>query len=211
MADERRIPNAEGELCRSFSRALARVTGALVCAAAVLAVADACVIVDPPGDVLRLPTMRPTILRASVVPSASTILATWPRDDKFIVPVELVDPSATVWWATFVDYNAATGEGLQTYRQSPYTVESTVMRTRVLDVTIDRPSLDRCHTVEVVVTLDLNDITDRRRTHAPFEPGGDIVTWFFNPGGDPAGCPSLDAGIDAPVRDVAEAGEAGAE
>ena len=51
--------------------------------------------------------------------------------------------------------------------------------------------------IEVVIALRFSSENDSKGVHTPAEPGGDIATWFFSPNGDLAGCPSLDAGIDA--------------
>jgi len=162
-----------------------------------------CVVADPPTDLPRLPQMRPIVVRSSVVPPVSAVLGRWP--DKFIVPVELVDPRATIYYSAFVDYNPATGEGLEGRPQaSPYEPRSTQGAIRTLEVPIVEPSSDRCHTVEIVVALNVSSFTDPRIAHTPPEPGGDSVSWFYSPGGDLAGCPTLDAGI-TPVGDAEDA------
>jgi hypothetical protein len=96
---------------------------------------------------------------------------------------------------------------------SPNTFEAdnglTTGRTRTLNVAIPAPAdLDQCHRIEVVVALRLKSTTDSKNAHTPDTPGGDIVTWFYNPNGDLGGCPSLDAGIDASFG--GDAGEGGA-
>lgn len=164
----------------------------------------ACVIADPPSDLPRLPETRPTILRGSVVPTASAVLGRWP--DKFTVPVELADPRATIWYSAFVDYNPATGEGIEGASPTPSEFEpgseQTKGRVRTLEIPITTPSLDRCHVIEVVVALRFKATTDPKNAHTPDEPGGDSVTWFFSPSGDLAGCPVLDAGIEPVVGDA---------
>jgi hypothetical protein len=157
--------------------------------------ADACVIADPPTDLPQLPETRPTILRGSVVPSASAVLGRWP--DKFVVPVELHDPRVTFWYAAFIDFPGR-GDGIDgapTPSQYEPGSGSTRGRVRMLEIPISKPSSDRCHVIEVVVALQLSAVTDPRNAHTPGEPGGDIVTWFYNPTGDLSGCPILDAGI----------------
>jgi hypothetical protein len=164
-----------------------------------LALSDACVIAEPPTELPRLPEQRPSILRASVTPPPSVVVGSWP--EKFIVPVELSDPRSTIWYSAFVDYNPATGAGLdgepRTSRFEP-TSGSTQGNVRLLEVLISRPPAsdeNRCHVVEVVVALRLKSTTDEKNAHTPDEPGGDIVTWFYSPGGNLAGCPVLDAGL----------------
>ena len=166
---------------------------------------DACVIADPPTPLPQVPDGRPRILHSSVVPSTSAVLATWPVT--FLVPVELSNPRADVAWASFVDFNPATGEGFDNSQISVW--EPTGSAIRVLEIPITMPSLDRCHVVEIVVALRLNT-SNTQTAHTPEPPGGDIVTWFFSPSGDLAGCPVLDAGlvplVDGSDGDAAEAG-----
>jgi hypothetical protein len=186
-----------------------RMAGVVIACASVFAAAS-CVIADPPTELPKLPPSRPVIVRGSVVPAVSAILGRWP--DTFIVPVELVDPRATVFASAFVDYNAATGEGLDGRPQvfEPGTTEAAL---RTLEIRITEPALDRCHTVEIVVALRAGSFTDPRIAHTPPEPGGDSVNWFYSPGGDLAGCPTLDAGLDAgaDAGPDADAGDAGGE
>lgn len=180
-----------------------RPTAALGAALAAAICVHGCVISDPPGDLPGLPVMRPTIVRASVVPAPSQVLGRWP--DRFIVPVELADPRSTIWWSAFVDYNPETGAGLDDQpRQSKYEAATTQGRVRMLEIPIGAPAaLDQCHVVEVVVALNLTP-RDAKNAHTPDEPGGDIVSWFYSPSGDLAGCPVLDAGIPPPLPPDAE-------
>lgn len=193
------------------SRCLSRAASAAVASALfalVVAVGDGCILVEPAADLPELPLTRPTILRGSVVPSASSVLTVFPSE--LIVPVELVDATRSFDYAVFVDYNPSTGEGLLVPAQtSNFAIGNTVERTRVLSIALSTPpDLDRCHVIEVVVALRLESGTSAQATHTPAEPGGDLVTWFYNPNGDLGGCPTLDAGFDAPF-DAGEAGDAG--
>jgi hypothetical protein len=183
-----------------------RAAGVALAAVASTFATHACIIADPPTDLPTLPELRPVIIRGSVVPSVSAVLGYWP--DKFIVPVELGDPRSRIYYSAFVDYNSATGEGLDS---APATSDfepgsaSTNGRVRTLEVPISQPSLDSCHVVEVVVALRLTT-TDPRNAHTPGEPGGDSVTWFYNPSGDPSGCPVADAGLTPIIESDAEGG-----
>lgn len=184
------------------ARRLVVLGATAACVTAALA-PQACVIAQPSGDIPRLPDSRPTIVHPSVVPSTSRVLTHFPS--VFIVPVELVDPTAPFQYAAFIDYSPrGTGEGLVLGPiPSSFEPANTTNRTRRLEIAIPEPTLDSCHVIEVVVALQLNELTPAF-AHTPQEPGGDIVTWFYNPTGDPGGCPSLDAGIDAPA-DAADA------
>ncbi len=167
---------------------------------ALLLVLGACVIAQSSGDVPRLPETRPTIVHPEVVPPTGGILTRWPAF--FTVPVELSDPTATFSYAAFVDYNPLTGSGLVVSENVPYDQQSLATRVRTIEIAIpqDRQSTtDRCHVIEVVVALRFNASTDPKNAHTPAAPGGDSVTWIYNPGGDPGGCPRLDAGIEASV------------
>lgn len=157
-----------------------------------LGVVGACVLAEPATELPTLPDIRPTIVRASVVPSASAVLITWPS--KFVVPVQLIDARETITWAAFVDYNASTGDGFDSFAPSEAQPGAASDTTRILEIPITRPSDDRCHVVEVVVAKNLNT-TSARNAHTPLEPGGDIVSWFYNPSGDLGGCPVVDAGV----------------
>jgi hypothetical protein len=186
------------------------VVAALGVGALALVSQDACVLAEPSSDLPRLPESRPTILHALVVPSTTQVLTRFPTT--FIVPVELTDRTSTIYYAAFIDYNPFTGVGLVD-GPFPNTFEAdnglTTGRTRTLNVAIPAPAdLDQCHRIEVVVALRLKSTTDSKNAHTPDAPGGDIVTWFYNPNGDLGGCPSLDAGIDASFG--GDAGEGGA-
>lgn len=167
----------------------------------------ACIIAEPPSDPPRLPLTRPTIVRGSVVPPASNIIGRWP--DRFIVPVELSDPTLAFEFAVWIDFNPATGEGLVDFRTSTFVQENTTGRVRRLEIPLAAPSDDRCHVVEVLVALRFVG-QERTGAHAPSPPGGDIVSWTYNPSGDTSGCPLLDAGIEPTPQDGGDAGDAGA-
>lgn len=164
----------------------------------------ACIIAEPPSDPPRFPLTRPTIVRGSVVPPASNIIGRWP--DKFIVPVELSDPNVTFEYAVWIDFNAATGEGLVDFQRSAFVEANTIDRVRRLEIALAEPSDDRCHVVEVLVSLRFGP----EGAHAFTDPGGDIVSWIFNPSGDTSGCPLLDAGIEPTLQDAGDAGDGGA-
>jgi hypothetical protein len=187
---------------RRILSALSAVAVVGVCAATML-VQDACILAQPSGELPRIPESRPNVVRASVVPTTTAVLTRWPGT--FLVPVELADPNVEFVYAAFVDYNPLTGDGLtEVPRQCVFVASNyssiTIGRTRTLSILIPEPSdPDRSHTIEVVVALHLAsdaDLTgDPKLRHTPLAPGGDIVTWFFNPNGDLGGCPTLDAGI----------------
>lgn len=188
-------------------RRFARTALTALVVAGVVTIVGGCLIAEPSGDLPRLPERRPTIVRGSVVPSASRVLATFPA--KFIVPVELSDPTATFQWSAFIDYNAFTGAGLVAISESQFEPSSLRNGTRILEIPLAAPlDLDQCHVVEVVVALRLAGTREAVSAHTPDEPGGDSVSWFYSPGGDLAGCPALDAGLE-PRPDASADAEGG--
>jgi hypothetical protein len=192
-------------------RTIVTRAGLIVTASIALAMAmaiDACVIADPPTELPQLGEMRPTIVRASVAPSMSSVLGVWP--DKFIVPVEMSNPQADLAWATFVDFDPVTGFGIQAKGTKTAAQSSAAGGGRMLELAIAKPNDNSCHIVEIVVALRLPDeITGGKSLHTPPPPGGDTAMWVFNLSGDLAGCPVRDAGI-SPEIDGGDA-EAGSD
>lgn len=172
-------------------------------ALALAMVLGACIIAQSSSDVPRLPETRPTIVHPEVVPPAGAILTRWPPS--FVVPVELSDPKATFAYAVFVDYNAFTGDGRIAGDDNVLSdPQSLATRVRTLEIAIPQdlqPADDRCHVIEVVVALSFN-ANGGKNAHTPAAPGGDSVSWIYNPGGGPSGCPTLDAGIEASFVDA---------
>jgi len=174
-----------------MTRSSCRPAAAVAVGAAVI---GACVIAEPPTDLPTIVEQPPTVARAGVVPSPTVVLTRWP--ETFIVPVRLTDPKTTLVYSYFIDYNAATGDGYIQTIESRFEIGSTPGGQRLLEIPIpEPPPPDRCHTIEVVVALNLNT-SDGRNAHTPLPPGGDSVSWFYSPGGDLAGCPGLAANIN---------------
>ena len=197
-------------MVRGLRRILVRVpiVGALCACAAVIFGQDACVLAEPSGALRTLPDFRPTIVHSSLVPPTSAVITSFPS--AFIVEVELVDPTVDVAYATFIDYNPFTGEGLVESPGSSSHEPNASGRTRLITIAINEPlELDRCHVIEIVVALRLAGVDDPKHVHTPDAPGGDIATWFYNPNGDLKGCPSLDGGVDAPSD--GDSGEGGVQ
>lgn len=164
----------------------------LLAASAIAGVVGACVIAEPPADLPTLPATAPRIVRGSVVPAADSIITVWP--DKFIVPVQLADARSDLQYSWFVDYNPATGDGLLQSLTSKFDLTTSQSETRLLEPLIDEPSDDTCHVIEVVVALSFSGSSNIGQ-HTPAPPGGDTVHWLYSPGGNAAGCPVLDAGL----------------
>ena len=179
-----------------MKRFLSRALVALPLLGGISLVQGSCVIADPPADLPRLPLSRPTIVRGSVVPSPNEILTVFPTDG-FVVWVELSDPALDFHWAFFADYNPITGDGLNVpVNESKFSNDPNVQQGRLRKIVVNAIPLtdrDQCHVLELVVALEMLG-TGAQFAHTPAEPGGDSVTWFYNPSGDLRGCPSLDAG-----------------
>ena len=161
-------------------------------------VAVSCLLVDPPPDVPLPQSRRPTLLRAEAVPPPSAVLTTLPR--QFVVPVEVVDRNVSFEWRVFVDYDVLEGAqvayetGGVSDPESNADAGNLAVRLVAFSVRSDRfsGSFLRCHTIEIVVAERF--VGDRDRVYPSGE--GDAVSWFYNPAGDLAGCPTFDAGAD---------------
>jgi hypothetical protein len=153
---------------------------ALVAPAAVLGAA--CVIADPAPEVPVPPPHRPTILHGSVVPPDTAILSQFPLS--FEVPVELVDPSQAFEYNVFVD-DVFKFHG--SVEPDPTLTDAGI---RVIPVTLSPPDPAFCHVIEFIVALHFEGADP----HSPDSTGGDSVAWFYNPSGNPGGCPLYDAG-----------------
>lgn len=156
----------------------------------------ACIIAEPVTDLPTLPPFRPIIVRSSVVPPPSAVVGTFP--DKFVIPVELVDPGVSFEWRIYIDYNPITGEGLELFGTSG--PSGVPQRVRVLEVQTtslkEKQDASRCHVVEFLVAQRFVGKFAGKAAHTPEEPpGGDAITWFYNPTGDLGGCPVADAGV----------------
>jgi hypothetical protein len=191
-------------LALHLRRALA--LGAVVTLVSVVAAQGACVLAQSSGDVPQLPLTRPTIVHPSVVPTTTAILTRWPEE--FVVPVELADPKSVVYARAFIDYDPLNGT-LQANDDQPFQYDPATQttRVRVLRINVPEPTeLGRCHTIEIVVALQFQP-SEPKNAHTPVEPpGGDSVTWTYNPSGDVNGCPTVDAGLEAGLVDGGEGG-----
>jgi hypothetical protein len=174
--------------------------------------AVACVLADPPASVPATPVVAPEIDHELVVPPVTSILTAWPAEGEFDVPILVLDPSVTVEWEAFVDYDPLSGG-------QPYVAPGEVgpgqdvddAGERLLVARIPPPAdLTSCHTLEILVALGFAE------NHTPNSVGGDSVTWFYSPTGSLDGCPIFEAGVpdagedaSAPVDASADDGGAG--
>ena len=175
---------------RSARRPLRVALTATACASLGIgaALSGACFTAVPP-DLPQLPLQRPTILHSSVVPPDDAILTELPQFGEFLVPVQLNGPSESFEWRVFIDYDpvdnrsfAAEGQGGGAEDGGVFFVSFTLSPTD-LDPTL-------CHTIQFLVGHSF----DPRGPHTFDSVGGDIVSWIYNAGGGPNGCPEYDAG-----------------
>jgi hypothetical protein len=160
-------------------------------------------ITAPPPDLPRVVAQRPTILQEAVVPPTDQILTELP--DEFVVPVVLEDPDQSFEWDVYVDYNPCepltspcqasppvANLGPRVVSPTPGTLDGGVVLVSFPggDLTaLATPS--ECHRIDFLVAHAFNNDAS---TYSWDSIGGDIATWFFNPGGGPSGCPVYDAG-----------------
>jgi hypothetical protein len=80
---------------------------------------------------------------------------------------------------------------------------------------LSKLNMDQCHVIEVLVggcpptsgepqrgCGFHNGNTGGAEAHSFSVIGGDTIVWFYNPRGDPSGCPTLDAGLDGAFPDA---------
>lgn len=157
---------------------------------AIACVAQSCVVADPPAELPRAPLRRPVIV--STVPPRDRPLGTWPVDRKFILNVEVSDPTRPVFTQGFVDYKPGPVGQEDLYEQFVQASDPPALDggLRTVMVTLDPPlAQGRCHTVEILVAQ-----TEFDSPHRPNNPGADIAYWTFSPTGNFDGCVFFDAG-----------------
>ncbi len=134
-------------------------------------------------------------------PPTNRLLLRFP--DKFIIPVELVNPSATFQWRAYIDYDPLIGDPPVDVGTSSFDPASSDGGIRTIEVAITPPAdLGSCHVVEFLVANSFLGAIEGRPAHTPDSIGGDSVIWFYAPGGDTRSCPtfSQDAGADGTLE-----------
>jgi hypothetical protein len=158
----------------------------------------ACILPLPP-EPATLPNVRPYIVKGSVSPPAGRVLTE--LRGELVVPVELVDPSASFEWKLYVDYDTSFSPndpervaGLVAQGAVPSEGEQTLREVRIPlaqiepSVTLSSDGSKRCSVIEIIVAKAFRGISGPDG-HTPAAPGGDTVTWFYNPNGTVGGCP----------------------
>jgi hypothetical protein len=172
---------------------LATAAAACACIAVAIGASTAC-LTAPPPDLSQQPVHRPTILHDAVQPPPDQILAAIPVE--FLVPVELDDPNQSFQWDVFVDYDPEANPNPVFFptlvQPTPGTVDGGIATVDFSLQHLAGSALDaaRCHRIDFLVAHAFNNTSP----HAWDSIGGDLVSWLYNPGGDPAGCPVYDAG-----------------
>jgi hypothetical protein len=165
----------------------------------------ACVLADPPASVPPTPVVPPEIDHELVVPPVTSILAAWPEE--FDIPILVLDPTVTVLWQPFVDYDPITGgqPDLPVGEIGPGQDVDDAGE-RMLVAHIPPPAdLTACHTLEILVALAFD------QNHEPNAVGGDSVTWFYSPTGSLDGCPTFEAGAPDAGEDASSPVDASAD
>ncbi len=169
----------------------------------------ACVLAEPVGDLPRAAVTRPTIVRASTVPPAGTILSSFPS--VFIVPIELDDPTVDLQYAAFIDFSPTNEQSVLLLETSTFEAANLKGKTRILEIPVPPPAqLGECHPIEIVIGLELSG-TSAVLAHTPRNGQGDSVQWYYNPSGDLAGCPVLQIEGGAPLPPATDSGEGGTD
>jgi hypothetical protein len=165
------------------------VVAVAVLAAAGMAGFVACVIADPPAALPTVPPSPPEILRESVAPPVTSILRAWPS--VFTIPIQ-VDPTVTVDWEYFVDYDPQSGSFAESRAGQIDPGDGPDADVRILEISEIAPPVAGCHTIEVLVAPNFD------YNHTP-NGQGDSVTWFYTSDDLSNGCQVYagDAGADA--------------
>jgi hypothetical protein len=183
-----------------------RAERAAVVAAAILTlVFAACIIADPPTDLPRPATRKPSIFQAGAQPSNAKVLGFWP--DGFIVEVD-ADPVMSLEWRLFIDYDPSTGRGFvgrNTVPGTPGSPDAAVRSFKMQPNDLTAPDPTRCHVIEGLVAYHYFDPPPIQNEHAFERNLGDTIVWFYSPTGDLSGCPVIHSALDGSFSD-AEAG-----
>jgi hypothetical protein len=176
---------------RAYTTNTALFAGLGAAIAVALSVVTAC-ITEPPPDLPPVPAVGPTIVHDAVVPPTDVILTELPME--FIVPVQLDEANASYQWDVFVDYDPVSDSNTSPQIFSAQNQSAADGGVNLVEFSLQAGPVvldpSECHVIEFLVAHQFNETS----LHTWDSLGGDIVTWFYNPGGGPAGCPIYDAG-----------------
>jgi hypothetical protein len=163
---------------------------AVACATLTLVAGQAACLAVPPPPLASQGPVRPTILDEGVSPQPGVPFVEWPDGGSFVIAVEAQDQP--FYYDAFVDFdpnaNSDPTEPSAPVLQ-PTLVPATTPDPVTIHVVLKQPDPRFCHTVEILVAHQF----DQMLPHTPDSVGGDIVTWFYIPGG--GDCPVIDAGM----------------
>ncbi len=147
----------------------------------------ACILADPPPELPKPPSRRPTIVAGSVFPPSNQPLLDLPIE--FRVPVEVPDPTKPYEWRVFVDFDPLQNTDSEQSGSGGGTSDSPDLDVVRFSVNRER-LLGACHRIEFVVALRF----DGARSADPS--GSDSITWFYAPPGtNLAGCTPYEGGV----------------
>jgi hypothetical protein len=171
------------------------LASALASAAASAVAAMSC-ITAPPPDLPVLVDYRPTIQSDAVQPPQGPLYS---LPDVFLVPVQ-TDVPELFQFRVFIDFDPSVGpdDGLQyvgSQASAPDGGATLVsVPTSALEVPGSKLDTPICpHRIEFIVAYGFNGGSQ----HTPNNYGGDLVTWWYFPGGAAGECPDYDAGDGA--------------
>ncbi|HSY20941.1 MAG TPA: hypothetical protein VK841_02445 [Polyangiaceae bacterium] len=155
-----------------------------IAALAIVAGQAACLAVPPPPLPDQGQPIRPTIIYGGVSPQPGVPLQEWPDGGSFVVQV--ASQGQSFYYDAFLDFDP-------TVNPLPVDLPTPIIPTGPDPVMVPirpiaQPDPRFCHTVAVLVAHQFN----QNSAHTPDSVGGDIVTWFYDPGG--GDCPVIDAG-----------------
>jgi hypothetical protein len=132
------------------------------------------------------------------VPPEGQILVQWPLE--FVVGIEIDDPTHQYAARVFIDPDDTSSPALD------LTIDpgrQPLVAAGILSLSFEPPAPDPtfCHVVELLVARAFVGTTGPA-AHTPDPYGADRATWYYNPGGDPNGCPEYDAGTDGSALDA---------
>ena len=186
LAEGRGVDQAERSMRAKRSWA---IVAAIVAAGALVRLSGACVLADPPASLPVVAEHAPIIDTASAVPLTSAggqpFLTTWPS--QFVIPVEVLDPTQTLYYQAFYDYTPLTmtpqlldflGGGDAGSPSGGDLVLARIVLKQPLSSTVG------CHVVEIVMGFGPRFSTP----HTPPAGTGSTISWLYIPSGNPSSC-----------------------
>ncbi len=156
----------------SRARVAAVLAAAAACGAATIVGIAAC-LTAPPADVGTSTNERPTIVHDAVYPPEG-LIAQWPIDNQFIVPVQLPGPTASCFWRDF-DQDIEAPPPPSPLDNSQCTTSLLDGGVALQDFHIKPPTDGHCHVFTFIVAHNFS------AEMLPDSIGGDLVKWEYEP------------------------------